>query len=93
MARIEVKYDDSALRKELDRLLRSGRDPEPAMRYFAARLPTRSFAFLPQRQLVPGERDFAGVAARSGRSEGDACGASGIFRRSPAAVSCPRERG
>lgn len=33
-----VKYDDGALRKELDRLLRSGRDLEPAMREIAGHL-------------------------------------------------------
>ena len=38
MIRIEVKYDDRALRSELDRLLRSGRDLEPAMREIAGHL-------------------------------------------------------
>ena len=33
-----VKYDDGALRKELDRLLRSERDLEPDMREIAGHL-------------------------------------------------------
>lgn len=64
MIRIEVKYDDSALRNELDRLLRSGRDLEPAMREIAGHLAdsvAESFA----RQAAPDGTPWAPLGDRT----------------------------
>lgn len=47
-----VKYDDGALRRELDRLLRSGRGLEPAMREIAGHL-ANSVAESFERQAGP----------------------------------------
>lgn len=69
MTRIEVKYDDSALRKELDRLLRSGRDLEPAMLRIAGHL-ADSVAESFERQASPDGAAWAPLSEVTQRQRG-----------------------
>ena len=75
MTRTEVKYDDSALRKELDRLLRSGRDLEPAMPLATSPASPSPSSGRPPRTARRGRRcrrsrrDSGKANSRTGRTE------------------------